>query len=66
MNYKLTLLTSLNSFSIVAQPLPAGNFVESNTLLKVTVELAYPLATLEDIAAKKSLPSTVEVSSSNR
>ena len=43
------------------KPLNAGHYVQSNTMLKVKVELAHPLATPEEVAAKQPMATTAEV-----
>ena len=45
----------------VDAPLAVGHYLESGASLKIKVELAYPLTTPGQVAAKKDLPVTPEV-----
>lgn len=44
------------------KPYNAGHYVQSNAMLKVKVELANPLTTPTEVAAKQPLSSTPQVS----
>lgn len=44
----------------VDKPLQAGHYVQSNAMLKVKVELAYPLVSVEKVSAKIEYPLTIE------
>jgi hypothetical protein len=46
----------------VEKPLPAGRYVKAGATLKVQVELAHPLVTPQQLAAKEDLPTTTQVS----
>lgn len=45
----------------VDSPMPGGHYISSNTMLKIKVELAHPLATPEMVAAKQHIETTNEV-----
>ena len=44
-------------------PLPMGHYMQANSTLKIRVELAYPLTTPAQIAAKEDLQTTEKVNS---
>ena len=47
--------------SLVDKPYYAGHYVQSNAMLKVKVELAHPLTTPTEVAAKQPLTTTPQV-----
>ena len=54
-------MKSLLILFIVDKPLQSGHYVQSNAMLKVKVELAYPLVSVEKVSAKIEYPLTIEV-----
>lgn len=56
------LILVLLLFFSVDKPYNAGHYVQSNAMLKVKVELANPLTTPTEVAAKQPLSSTPQVS----
>lgn len=49
-------------FLSVDKPLPAGHYIQAHTMLKVKVEVAYPLVSVGYVSAKIEYPLTIEVS----
>ncbi|ESO89848.1 hypothetical protein LOTGIDRAFT_124357 [Lottia gigantea] len=49
-----------NGRIVVETPLPAGHYLHHNSMLKIKIELAVPLATPDDIKAKQHLETTFE------
>ena len=55
---------SLISFHLLfpeSSPLPPGHYIQSGAYLKVKVEVAYPLVTPTQLAAKVDVEPTIEV-----
>ena len=42
-------------------PLAAGHYLESNSVLKIKVEVAHPLVTTNQLAANEPLPTSSQV-----